>query len=72
MAQALKEKLNILGLLKRKEWPQREQLARTPEPHFPKGKGTETVCSEHQIMRGRVKVGEICTLMSEREIRARA
>ena len=35
--------LNILGLPKRKEWPQchREQLARMTKPPLPKGKGTE-------------------------------
>ena len=39
-----RKNLSILGLPKRKEWPQchREQLARTPEPSLPKGKGTET------------------------------
>ena len=60
--------LSILSMPKRKEWPQREQLARTPEPSFSKGKGTE-----HQIIREkRVKVGESLTLASERGIRARA
>ena len=36
--------LSILGLLKRKRVasvPQREQLASTPQPPFPKEKGTE-------------------------------
>ena len=36
-----RKNLNTLDLPKRKEWPQREQLASTPEPPLPKGKGTE-------------------------------
>ena len=32
-----RKNLSIMGLLKSKEWPQREQLVRTPEPPLPKG-----------------------------------
>ena len=43
MAQASAENLNILGLPKKRvtSVPRREQLARTPELPFPKGKGTD-------------------------------
>ena len=71
MPQASAEKLEHTGPAEKERVAsvsQREQLARTPEPPLPKGKGTE-----HQIMRGeRVKVGESHTLASERGIRARA
>ena len=36
-----RKNLSILGLLKRKELPQRKQLARTPEPPLPKAKRTK-------------------------------
>ena len=44
MAQASAEKLEHTGPAEKKRVasvPQREQLARTPEPSLPKGKGTE-------------------------------
>ena len=44
MGQASAEKLEHTGLAKKKRVasvPQREQLASTPEPSLPKGKGTE-------------------------------
>ena len=50
--------------------PQSEQMASTPEPPFPKEKGTEPSL---QIMRReRVKVGQSHTLARERGIRAAA
>ena len=56
--------LNILGLPKRKEWPQchrREQLESTLEPPLPKGKGTEPSVQSTRSWGGgreRIKVGE--------------
>ena len=44
MAQASAEKLELARPAKKKgvaSVPQREQLASTPEPYFPKRKGTE-------------------------------
>ena len=44
MAQALAEKLEHTGPAEEKRvasMPQREQLASTPDPSLPKGKGTE-------------------------------
>ena len=44
MAQASAEKLEHTGPAEKERVasvPQREQLASTPEPHLPKGKGTE-------------------------------
>ena len=44
MAQASAEKLELTGPAEKKRVasvPQRKQLARTPEPPLPKGKGTE-------------------------------
>ena len=44
MAQASAEKLEHTGLAEKQRMasvPQREQLARTPEPRLPEGKGTE-------------------------------
>ena len=41
MAQASAEKLEPAEKERVASVPQREQLARTPEPHLPKGKGTE-------------------------------
>ena len=44
MAQALAEKLEHTGPVEKKRVasvPQRKQMASTPEPPFPKGKGTE-------------------------------
>ena len=71
MVQASAEKLEHTGPAEKESVasvPQKEQLARMPEPPLPKGKGTE-----YQIMREeRVKVNESCTSVSEREIRARA
>ena len=53
-----RKNLSILGLPKRKEWPQchrereREQLARAPQPPLSKGKRNRAVCPKHQIMKG--------------------
>ena len=64
--------LNILCLLKRKEWPQchREsswQLTSTPEAPFPKGKRNRAVSPEHEIVKGkRDKVGESRVLAREK------
>ena len=73
MAQASAEKLQHTGPAEKKRVasvPQREQLARTPEPPLPKGRA---VCLEYKIMRReRVKVGESATLATERRIRAGA
>ena len=51
MAKVLAEKLEHIGPAEKERVasvPQREQMASTPEPLLPKGKGPE-----HQIMRGR-------------------
>ena len=76
MAQASAEKLEHAGPAEKERVasvPQREQLARTPEPPLPKGKGNRAVCPKHQIMRGeRVKVGESRTLARVRGIKAGA
>ena len=53
--------------------PQREQLARMPEPPLPKGKRNRAVCPEYQIMRGESQGGrELHLGESEGRIRARA
>ena len=55
MAQASAEKLEHTGPAEKERVasvPQREQMARTPEPPLPRGKET-AVCPEYQIMRGR-------------------
>ena len=71
MAQASAEKLEHTGPAEKERVAselQREQLASTPEPPWPKGKETE-----HQIVRGkRVKVSERRTLARKRGIRAKA
>ena len=76
MAQASAEKLEHTWPAEKERVasvPQREQLARTPEPPLPKGKGTEPcVCKAPDHEGERVKVGESRTLAREREIRARA
>ena len=76
MALASAEKLEHTGPA---EWervasvPQREQLARTPEPPLPKGKGTGPSVQSNRIMRGeRVKVDESCTLARKGGIRVKA
>ena len=69
MAQASAEKLEHTGPAEKKRVasvPQREQLARTPEPPMPKRKRNRAVSPEYQIMRGEtVKVGESRTLARE-------
>ena len=69
MVQASAEKFEHSGPAEKERVasvPQREPLARTPEPPLPKGKRNRAVCPKHQIMRGeRVKVGESCTLARE-------
>ena len=75
--QRLQQKnLSILGLPKRKKWPQchRERaVSKYAGATFAERKKNRAVCPEHQIMRReRVKVGESCTLAGERGIRARA
>ena len=71
-----RKNLSILGLPEKERVvsvPQREQLARTPEPPLPKGKRNRDVCPKYHIMRGmRVKMGESRTLARKRGIRARA
>ena len=75
MAQASAEKLEHTGPAEKERVasvPQREQLASTPEPPLPKGKGTEpSVQKTRSWGRERVKVGESRTLTRERGIRAR-
>ena len=75
MAQASAEKLEHTGPAEKERVasvPQREQLARTPELPLPKGKGTELFVQSTRSWGERVKVGESCTLVRERRIRARA
>ena len=76
MAQASAEKLEHTGPAKKERVasvPQREQLARTPEPPLPKRKRNSAACPEYQIMRReRAKVRKSRTLARERGIRARA
>ena len=78
IAQALAEKIEHTGPAEKERVasvPDKEQLASTPRPPLPIGKGTETsvVSPEYQIVSGeRVKVSESCTLARERKIRARA
>ena len=73
-----RKNLNILGLLKRKEWPwcrrqTNPQTAAKAGAAFAKRRRNKAVSLEYQIMRGRrVKVGESRTLAREREIRAGA
>ena len=65
MAQASAEKLEQTGPAEKEgvaSVPQREQLASTPEPYLPKGKGTPDCRGE------RVKVSESRTLASEKWI----
>ena len=53
MAQASAEKLEHTGPAKKERVasvPQREQLASTPEPLLPRGKGNRAVSPEYQIM----------------------
>ena len=62
MAQASVKKLEHTGPAEKERVasvPQKDQLARTPKPPLPKGKGTEPL-------------GERCTLARERRIRVRA
>ena len=78
MAQTSAEKLEHTGPAEKERVvsvPQREQLARTPEPPLPKRKRTEPSVQSTRLWergRERVKVGESRTLAREREIRARA
>ena len=61
MAQASAEKLEHTGPAEKKRMasvPQREQLASTPEPPLPKGKGTEPSVQSTKSWEERVKVGE--------------
>ena len=62
MVQALAEKSEHTGPAEKERAasvPQREQLARTPEPPLPKGKGAEPSGQSTRSMTGeRVKVGE--------------
>ena len=66
MAQASAEKLEHTGPAEKEKVasvPQREQLARTPEPPVPEGKGTEpSVQSTRSCGEERVKMGESRTL----------
>ena len=70
MAQASAEKLEHTGPAERERvasMPQREQLARTPEPPLPKGKGTEPSVQSTRSYEGeKVKVGKSHTLVRER------
>ena len=74
MAQVSAEKLEHTGPAEKERValeervPQREQLARTPEPPLPKEKEQSRLSRD----RDGVKVGESRTLASERGIRARA
>ena len=69
IAQASAEKLEHTGPAEKERVasvPQREQLARTPEPPLPKGKRNRAVCPEYQIMRGeRVKEERMDSTMKE-------
>ena len=61
MAQASAEKLEHTGPAEKERVasvPQREQLASTPEPPLPKGKGTEPSVQSTRSWEERVKVGE--------------
>ena len=61
MVQASVEKLEQTGPAEKEKVasePQREQLARTPEPPLPKGKGTELSVQSTRSRGKRVKVGE--------------
>ena len=65
MAQASAEKLEQIGPAEKERVfsvPQREQLARTPEPPLKKGKGTEPSVQSTRSWGERVKVGESRTL----------
>ena len=66
--------LNILGLLKRKEWPQchRERAdGKYAGAAFAKRKRSRAVSPEYQIMREeKVKESENCTLVRDRGTRA--
>ena len=73
MAQASEEELEHTGPAEKERValvPQREQLARTPEPPLPKEKATEP--SVQSTRSEKVKVGESRTLAREGGIRARA
>ena len=78
MAQASAEELEHTGPAEKERVvsvPQREQLARTPEPPLPKGKRTEPSVQSTRLWergRERVKVGKSRTLARVRGIRARA
>ena len=76
MAQASAEKLEQTGPAEKERVasvPQREQLARTPEPPLPETKRNRAVSPEYQNMREvRLKMGENRPLAREREIRAGA
>ena len=66
---------NILGLPKRKEWPQCTERAvgKNAGAALAKRKRSKADCPKYQIIKGeRVKVGESHTLARERGIRARA
>ena len=76
MAQASAEKLEHTGPAEKERVasvPQRELLARTPEPYYSKGKRNRAVSPKHQIVSWeRIKVSENRTLTRERRIRAGA
>ena len=77
MAQASAEKFKHTGPAEKERVasvPQREQLARTPEPPLPKRKGTEPSVQSTRSWGGgeRVKVGESRTLARKRGITAGA
>ena len=70
-----RKNLSILGLPKRKEWPQchRESSWQERRSRPCKRKRNRAISPKHQIIRGeRVKVGESRTLARKRGIRARA
>ena len=75
MAQASAEKLEHTGPAEKERVasvPQREQLARTPEPPLPKEKEQSRLSRVSDHEGERVKMGESRTLARVREIRARA
>ena len=60
MAQASAEKLEQTGPAEKERVasvPQREQLARMPEPPLPKGKGTEPSVQSNRLWGGRENQG---------------
>ena len=77
MVQASGEKLELIGPAKKERVvsvPQREQLANTPEPPWPKRKGTEPSVQSTRLWMGRKESqdGQEPHLGERRRIRARA